>query len=132
MDEAYLAAVERGDTDGIRRLLDKAACAAGYNKLVYRGSREKEIRPGHMVTHDRDYAETFGPVRMYYLTDETPFKLSFTDLQMLGGAEGVARLTGLYRFGEDSYILTDPVQVQPADLVLYDTAGHVVSLSERF
>jgi len=116
---------------GTAELLEAAASKSSHPIKVYRGSVDKSFRPGMMVTPDLEYAASFGPVTPYYLTDETPMELSFSDFQALGQADGVGRLSGLFKFG-GAFILTSPEQIKSAEPVLLDSEGNEVPLVVRF
>ena len=62
-DEAYLAAVERGDMETAQRMVDEAARAAGYANLFYHGAKKgggfTVFRDWSYFTENRAYAERY-------------------------------------------------------------------------
>ena len=130
-EEAVVVSAETAYFAHMQCLVDAAAAKSTHPIKVYRGDADKEFKPGMMVSPDKEYASSFGQVTEYYLTAESPVELSFSDFQMLGGAESIGKMSGLYKLGK-SFILTSPDQIKSADPVLTDTNGVAIPLEMRF
>lgn len=83
MDTQYMSAVESGDMQTARRMVEQAAEAAGYNRLFYHGAKKgggfTKFRDWQYFTENRAYAERYtqrekpGSLYTVFAKMENPF-----------------------------------------------------------
>jgi hypothetical protein len=162
MDADYLAAVERGDMEAAKRMVDEAAKAAGYNVgPVYHATPNRfgefsyEDRPneptgdksGFFFYRDKSDAENWASSLRWIDENSNPIVvaayLRMTNTRQgvrVDGKQGAAARGEMIAAGYDSathlggkeLVVFYPEQIKSADPVTYDEQGNIVPLSRRF
>ena len=156
MDAEYAKAIQSGDTETARRLVDDAAREAGYDteQIAYHGTDKNfdkfDVSDSVGIwTGTESVASLFARLKSFrskrsprvikaYVKSNNP--ASNIDLGLkVRGEEAVKQREMLKAKGFDSIIkdgkyliLFDPNQIKSADLKTYDDTGNLIPLSQRF
>lgn len=156
-DAEYMAAVERGDMEAAKRMVDEAAKAAGFGIKAYHSTdneftsfdprrlgeftaRNSPPEQGMSLAklgfwfHERPLSQVIGQKHdlAVYLKLDEPLETTFDELWDNPVIENDSAIVQDTEFGGVSYIVKDPSNIKSADPVTYDDRGRVIPLSERF
>jgi hypothetical protein len=148
MDAEHAKAIDSGDTETARKLVDDAAREAGFDSpKVYHGTNSGRFEtfqasqgkpsllglPFYFVDNIKD-AKRFGDrvVSAYLKVGENPPKNKIELASRPDSTAVVAKNLPGTSMDATTYAVKDPNQIKSAELATYDDNGNLIPLSQRF